>query len=821
MSKDTPSMKIAAGRRLNPTTSNWHKLQLFLNDDFDVSISKTNSKSRGRICSWNISHSCEEVLRTKKISIISFRVMLRPAALSLVFLCTLVKAASSGSGARQGCREKCGDISVFYPFGIGDRGCFKEPEHELFCDETYDPPALLLGLADGSSSSTTQVLNVSLSGQLTITSWVAFECYKKTGASSNQFNNLNTVLGKTYAFSDVRNMFISVGCDTRAFLKDPVNGAIQSGCVSFCGDPLSVRNGSCSGVGCCETSIPKNLKALRVDTGSYSNHTETWDFNPCSYAFVADQTWFEFSSSNLKNFTSQTGFSFGNRSSTPVAVDWVAGTEACQQAQQNTTAFSCGQNSFCSDSIEVPGHRCFCNDGYQGNPYLPDGCQDIDECSDPDNSPCEGVCNNTPGGYFCACPAGTIGDNNNDRVRCRPDDKKFPVLQFSSGLGVGVLCMLIAIYWTCWGLQKRKMMKLKEKFFEKNGGFLLQQQLLMRDPKMEVAWIFTKGELEKATDNYAESRVLGRGGYGTVYKGILPKGRVVAIKKSKTMDQNQIDQFINEVVVLSQINHSNVVKLLGCCLETEVPLLVYELVNNGTLYDHVHRRDMSFPWGCRLRIAAETAGALAYLHSAASPPIIHRDIKSTNILLDKNLRAKVSDFGASRLVPIDQSQLITLVQGTLGYLDPEYFLTSQLTEKSDVYSFGVVLVELLTGMKVVSFERPEEQRNLAMHFVSSMKRNQLNAVLDKDIIRDETMQQVHGVANVAMKCLKMDADERPTMKEVVLELQRLSQLKEHPWAQESDLATCLLRQPSNGLNSYTLRCDTMADQELFELALGR
>jgi serine/threonine protein kinase len=214
-------------------------------------------------------------------------------------------------------------------------------------------------------------------------------------------------------------------------------------------------------------------------------------------------------------------------------------------------------------------------------------------------------------------------------------------------------------------------------------------------------------------------------------------------------------------------------------LETQVPMLVYEFVTNGTVFEHIHNIDHSstLQWQLRLQIAVETAGTLSYLHCAASTPIIHRDIKSTNVLLDDNYTAKVSDFGASRLVPLDHTQLTTLVQGTLGYLDPEYFQSSQLTEKSDVDSFGVLLAELLTGKKALSFDRPEKERNLAMHFVLSMKENHLFEIIDPRVVNEGNADQLMEVAMLVKRCLRLKGKERPTMKEVAIELEGLKAME--------------------------------------------
>lgn len=229
---------------------------------------------------------------------------------------------------------------------------------------------------------------------------------------------------------------------------------------------------------------------------------------------------------------------------------------------------------------------------------------------------------------------------------------------------------------------------------------------------------------------------------------------------------------------------------MGCCLESEVPILVYEYVSNGTLFEHIHNKEVAsnwLSWENRLRIASEAADALSYLHSAASTPIIHRDVKSTNILLDKHYTAKISDFGASRLIPLEQTKVTTMVIGTLGYLDPEYFHTSHLTEKSDVYSFGVVLIEIMTGEKPVDMERNEEQRSLTAHFITSVNENRLFQILEARVVREGPLEQLQAMANLIKRCSHLSREDRPTMKEVATELDAIRKLTKKFWNHEESV----------------------------------
>ncbi|XP_058110531.1 putative wall-associated receptor kinase-like 16 isoform X3 [Magnolia sinica] len=716
--------------------------------------------------------------------------------LQLFCLATTLDAIASQPLVKPGCPDKCGDVSIPYPFGIGDSCNIGVGGFNITCNNILPNPKPFWG--------DFEVLEISLpSGLMRIPNDISYQCYNNAGVLLNHSTtSLSLYEDYSFTFSETRNRFIAIGCDTVGLITDQITGQWGSdftrGCVSICRRPDNMTDSSCSGAGCCQTEIPKGLKRFAVEFTSFNRHRNVSSFNPCSFAFLGEEDVFRFKPLDLED----TKLLERSRS-IPVVIDWVIGNEGCEIARKNSSTFACvSENSDCYNSITGMGYLCNCSKGYEGNPYLTGGCQDINECEeDHQKTLCQHDCINLPGNYSCSCPKGYHGLHD-DKRECIKDTNEFPVDHVVLGIGLSLLFLLIGSPSLYWVWRKRKLIKLKEKFFQQNGGLLLQEKISSCQSSTEPCKIYTTEELEKATKNYDKNQIVGQGGYGTVYKGILPDKRIVAVKKSKIGDESQIEQFINEIHILSQINHRNIVKLVGCCLEAEVPILVYEFISNGTLSQHIHDegRVSSISLENRLRIAAETAGALYYLHSAASTPIFHRDVKSANILLDDNFTAKVSDFGASRLVPLDHTRITTLVMGTWGYLDPEYHQTGQLTGKSDVYSFGVVLVELLTGEGPVSSTRSQVNRSLSSYFLSSMKENRIFEILAEQVQEEGTEEQLIAVARLAERCLKLKGEERPTMKEVVVELEGLRRIHEHP------------REPKNREETENLLGETGASQ---------
>ncbi|XP_022989772.1 wall-associated receptor kinase 3-like [Cucurbita maxima] len=673
--------------------------------------------------------------------------------------------AVEASEALPGCDEWCGKVHIPYPFGI-KKGCYLNQNFSITCHKTdlNGPPKAEAFLMH----TNIRVMNISTNGELHVLRPIVRNCYSY-GDNYLDMNETDLSVPTMYPLSRSKNKFITIGCNhVGLILGDDQGTNVESGCISVCTRRISVVDGLCSGSGCCQLEIPKGLTKLSLAVGELLNYTEIRKFSPCGYAFIIEARRFQFLSSYIDKFEEK---------EVEVVLSWGIRKEL---------ELDCGLNARRNSSIFNGTHyRCQCLDGYEGNPYLRHGCQDVDECKYPWLNDCKhkDKCSNTEGNYTCHCPKNFHGDGRKGGKGCTKNStSSIPII---IGIGVGLPVLLIATTTIYLGYKKLKFIKQKQLFFQKNGGFVLQRQLSQCNSPKDIVRIFSQEELEKATNNYAQDTIAGKGGYGTVFKGVLDDGLTIAIKKSKFMDESQTSQFINEVIVLSQINHRNVVKLLGCCLETQVPLLVYEFVTNGTLFDHIHDTTKHVPlsWEARLRIASETAGVISYLHSSASIPIIHRDIKTTNILLDNNYTAKVSDFGASKLVPKDQTQLTTLVQGTLGYLDPEYLLTSELTEKSDVYSFGIVVLELITGKKAVRFDGPEEDRNLAMYVLCAIKEDRFEEVVEKGMVSEANMEQIKEVAKVARECVRIKGEERPSMKEVAMELEALRATKgEHSWA---------------------------------------
>ncbi|KAK2644654.1 hypothetical protein Ddye_019849 [Dipteronia dyeriana] len=329
--------------------------------------------------------------------------------------------------------------------------------------------------------------------------------------------------------------------------------------------------------------------------------------------------------------------------------------------------------------------------------------------------------------------------------------------------------------------------------------------------KIDGVKSFTYEEMASATNNFSSSAQVGQGGYGKVYKGILADGMVVAIKRAQEGSLQGEKEFLTEIQFLSRMHHRNLVSLVGYCDEEGEQMLVYEFMSNGTLRDQLSAAKSKEPLGfaMRMSISLGSSKGILYLHTEADPPIFHRDIKASNILLDSKLTAKVADFGLSRLAPVPDLEGIvpahvsTVVKGTPGYLDPEYFLTHKLTDKSDVYSLGVVFLELLTGMQPIS-----HGKNIVREVNIAYQSGMIFSVIDEKM-GSYPSECVEKFVTLALKCCKDDTDARPSMVEVVRELENIwlmmpeSDTKTTTEKITKDPATKLVDTPSASSSSTT------------------
>ncbi|CAD6226366.1 unnamed protein product [Miscanthus lutarioriparius] len=632
------------------------------------------------------------------------------------------------------CPSMCGDVHIPYPFGIGGNCAWSGlDEFTLICNRSFSPPRPYLG--------DFEVMSIALdAGEMRVVGSVSYICYNSsTTAIANGIIGWTFTFGAPFLVSQKRNAFTAIGCHTLAYVSGGDEGSYgyHTGCITSCQSlHAAAQDGDeCTGLGCCQTSIPANIS--RVDVFLRHSRKETnpaWRYSPCSYAFVAEKSWYHFRRRDLtrvgnKNFTDR----IGDRS-IPLVLDWAIRSNGSCHIQleddnggesAKPVALACvSANSHCVNATQGSGYLCRCSKGYKGNPYFVGGCTRT----------------------FVA----------------------------------SVLACLVVME-----IKRRK----QKKFFDKNGGEILKSMGIN---------IFTERQLKKITNRY--STPIGEGAFGKVFMGIIDATQRVAVKRSRVKGEAlRQEDFVNEITIQFRISHANLVRLVGCCLETNIPMLVFEFVPNESLYNVLHGAGKTHMLllPIRLDIALGSAQALAYMHSHGSHNHVHGDVKSGNILLDENLTPKVSDFGSSKLVSIAMHANWS-VAGDMNYIDPVYIKTGRFTEKSDVYSFGVVLLELITR-KTAKYDGC---RSLPIDFVMSCKdQGKRRAMYDRDILCEDgddgqsyvNMECLDRVGELAVRCLKEDVEERPTMVEVVEVLKQVKSIACRCSCSHASYETCTIK----------------------------
>ena len=281
----------------------------------------------------------------------------------LLMMLLLVAETTANPDVKDGCQERCGDVIVPYPFGIGEQRCAMNENFFLHCNSTDD------GHHELWFGENIPARNISLlNGTVTVGIDPSFDCYNKSGRQTGLFNQSISLGSGPFTFSDSRNMFTAVGCDTIAMVTN-MDATFGAACLSLCTRNVTMsKNNSCSGSGCCQTSIPKGLKSLNITIQSTDNHKNVSEFNPCGFAFLEDKDSLDLSDWPLSR--TPTDFETSN-----VVIEWVAQTEKCEKAQANKSSYACGINTNCYYSDNGQGYRCACNAGFEGNPYLEQGCQ--------------------------------------------------------------------------------------------------------------------------------------------------------------------------------------------------------------------------------------------------------------------------------------------------------------------------------------------------------------------------------------------------------------------------------------------------------------
>uniref|UniRef100_A0A6N2KHR0 Protein kinase domain-containing protein n=1 Tax=Salix viminalis TaxID=40686 RepID=A0A6N2KHR0_SALVM len=341
---------------------------------------------------------------------------------------------------------------------------------------------------------------------------------------------------------------------------------------------------------------------------------------------------------------------------------------------------------------------------------------------------------------------------------------------------------------SCFRLKKKSSFKVSRsswtnKGFDKQGKTLSfvrnLSRIIDKSKRRKLSQVFTFHELAVATENFNPQCLVGEGGFGKVYKGYIESiDQIVAVKQ---LDRNGLQgnrEFFCEVLTLSLVQHSNLVKLIGYCADGNQRLLVYEFMASGSLENHL--LDLCpgkepLDWTARIKIASGAAKGLEYLHDVADPQIIYRDFKASNILLDEDFNPKLSDLGLAKLGPTGGKEHVsTRVMGTYGYCAPEYQMTGQLTKKSDVYSFGVVFLEIISGRRVIDMSRPTEEQNLIHWTKLERKLSQFNAIADPLLGGKYPKKSLYQALAIAAMCIQEEADRRPLIADVVMALEYLA-----------------------------------------------